>query len=325
MLPGILIALTALIVLLAGLLGRSRAHNSALRRALEVHQRGLDQVANAVTITRASGRIEYVNTAFTLLTGYTAEEAMGSTPRILKSGHHGNDFYAKMWEHLKSGQPWHGEIVNRKKDGQLFVDEMTITPLRNAEGKLAHFIAVREDVSQRLQQQRLVLEHAEESIVPAMLDFLARTAHTQEELFNGVADLVACLHEFHGPLRAVFFTLAPGDKALRLALTRGDFSPEFLKGEEWVPLGKCLCGRAAVEGKVLVCENCFQDDRHELQWPGTPVHAHYTVPLKHNGIVVGVMNLYTAVGTLDNPRRVKFFTMVGTKVGAAMRALERAA
>ena len=258
MMPGLLLATVVIVVVVivvaltswaVHLLGRI----TQLQRVLQEHQRGMDQVANAVTITRANGTIEYVNAAFTALTGYTAAEAVGQTPRILKSGHHDAEFYAQMWAQLRTGTPWHGEIVNRKKDGQLFVDDITITPIRSTSGKLTHFVAVREDVSRRIEQQRLQLEQAEESIIPAMLDFIARTAQDFEQLFNAVADLVACMHEFGGYLRAVFFVLPRGANALELVLTRGEFSAAFLAGEAGeVPVRARRGGRPGARVRELL-------------------------------------------------------------------------
>jgi len=100
-------------------------------------------------LTDASGNITWVNAAFTTMTGYTADDALGQNPRILKSGTHSQSFYKAMWETLQKGHVWRGEVVNRRKDGALYTEEMTITPVCDDRGGITHFIAIKQDVTQR--------------------------------------------------------------------------------------------------------------------------------------------------------------------------------
>ena len=83
----------------------------------------LESAINAVMITDADGRISWVNSAFTELTGYSLDEVRGENPRILKSGKHDDAFYRQMWEALARGAPWNGTVVNRRKDGSLYTEE----------------------------------------------------------------------------------------------------------------------------------------------------------------------------------------------------------
>jgi PAS domain S-box-containing protein len=116
----------------------------------------LDGAPNSIVITDRQGAIEWVNSAFTKLTGYAAPEAIGRTTQFLKSGKHSDRFYEEMWNTIVSGAVWHGEVVNRRKDESLYVEEMTITPIRSAEGSINHFIAVKEDITARkLAQEEL--------------------------------------------------------------------------------------------------------------------------------------------------------------------------
>jgi PAS domain S-box-containing protein len=111
----------------------------------------LTAAANGIVITSRAGRIEWVNPAFTQLTGYTAAETVGHNPRVLKSGQHPPEFYAGMWQTVLAGKVWHGELVNRHKDGRLYSEHMTITPVRDAAGKITHFVAIKQDVTERRQ------------------------------------------------------------------------------------------------------------------------------------------------------------------------------
>jgi PAS domain S-box-containing protein len=108
-------------------------------------QAALEAVANGVVITDAQGIILWVNAAFTRMTGYAPGEVIGKSPRVLKSGEHLPAFYQELWSTITSGNSWIGEMTNRRKDGSIYVEEQTITPVRDAGGKVSHFIAVKQD------------------------------------------------------------------------------------------------------------------------------------------------------------------------------------
>src|SRR3954462_4123206 len=103
--------------------------------------RAVEQSADLVTITDREGLIEYVNPAFEALTGYSPGELSGQTPRILKSGQQSSEFYTELWQSILAGNVFRCTMVNRKKNGDVFVAEKTITPLRDGDGTITHFIS----------------------------------------------------------------------------------------------------------------------------------------------------------------------------------------
>jgi PAS domain S-box-containing protein len=115
---------------------------------LALQRTALDTAA-AILITDASGVIVWVNPAFTSTTGYSADEAIGQTPRILKSDQHSKDFYAAFWKHIRSGRTWKGEFINRRKDGSIYYDEHTVTPVLGDDGSVTHFVTIMNDVTER--------------------------------------------------------------------------------------------------------------------------------------------------------------------------------
>jgi PAS domain S-box-containing protein len=127
------------------------------RNEEELHKlsQAVEQSPSTVVITDIEGNIEYVNAKFQELTGYTAAEAIGKNPRILKSGETPPEEYRKIWETIGVGKEWRGELRNRKKNGEFYWEAATISPLRNQAGEITHYIALKEDITEkkRLEKQ----------------------------------------------------------------------------------------------------------------------------------------------------------------------------
>lgn len=120
--------------------------------------RAVEQSADGVMITNSQGIIEYVNPAFETLTGYTREEVRGKTPRILKSGEQGPEFYQEMWKTLLAGNVYRGLLVNRKKNGEMYYLEETICPMRDPAGVITHFISNGRDLTERVRLEERLLQ-----------------------------------------------------------------------------------------------------------------------------------------------------------------------
>ncbi len=132
--------------------------------ALHLWVTALQSAANAIVITDRDGSILFVNAAFTQLTGYSEEEAIGRNPRILNSGKSPVSFYKDLWDTILSGKVWHGQLVNKRKDGSLYDEEMTVTPVRNG-NEVTNFIAIKNDISERKRlQEQLIQSQKMESI-----------------------------------------------------------------------------------------------------------------------------------------------------------------
>jgi PAS domain S-box-containing protein len=134
--------------------------------------RAVEQSPATVVITDTEGHIEYVNPKFTNLTGYSADEVIGKNPRVLKSGEQPREFYEQLWTTILAGQEWHGEFHNRKKNGELFWEFSSISPVRDRDGNVTHFVAVKEDVTERKQ-----LEEERERLISELDAFAHTVAH----------------------------------------------------------------------------------------------------------------------------------------------------
>ena len=127
----------------------------------------VEQATDCVVITDTAGSIQYVNPAYTALTGYSIEEAVGQHTRIHKSGRHSAVFYAELWDTIGSGRVWQGEVTNRRKDGTLYQEEMRITPVLGSNNEVVSYIAIKHDITQRREAEQglgLSLEFAQSTI-----------------------------------------------------------------------------------------------------------------------------------------------------------------
>ncbi|MCB1175681.1 MAG: PAS domain S-box protein, partial [Leptospiraceae bacterium] len=161
-----------------------------------------------IVITDPDGIIEYCNRAFETVTGYSAAEAIGQTPRILKSNKMPIEFYEKMWATLLAGEVYRGEIINKKKNGELYWEEAIISPVRNEQDKIIHFFAIKQDVTDRKK---------------TMQDL--QTAHDRAEAANKskVNFLGSISHEIRTPMNAII-----GMTDLALELTSDEQVREYL-------------------------------------------------------------------------------------------------
>ncbi|HMO51609.1 MAG TPA: PAS domain S-box protein [Kiritimatiellia bacterium] len=114
----------------------------------------IEQSSDVIYITDTSGAIQYVNPAFELATGYRRDEVLGLNPRMMKSGYQNPAFYRAMWAELSQGKTWYGRFVNRRKDGALYTVETSISPIRDEQGSIVHYVAVNRDITRELAEER---------------------------------------------------------------------------------------------------------------------------------------------------------------------------
>jgi PAS domain S-box-containing protein len=170
-----------------------------LSTRLLLQSTALASAGNGVMITNRTGAILWVNPAFTILTGYTPEEVMGANPRILKSGQQDGAFYEQFWQTILAGRTWRGEFVNRRKDGSIYINEETITPVRLDGGEITHFVGVMQDVTQRKQAEseiRQLNEQLEDRV--RRRTFELETANRELEAFA-----YSVSHDLRAPLRHI--------------------------------------------------------------------------------------------------------------------------
>ena len=218
--------------------GRDITEQKLAEEEILLQSTALEAAYNAIVITQTDGTIAWVNSAFTRLTGYSFEEAVGNNPRVLKSGFQDAAYYEIMWQTILSGKPWQGELINKRKDGRLYSEEMTITPVKDEQGEIIRFVAIKNDISERKQAEKELNRLYQQTQVS-----LAQT----QALYN-VSRSLTSLENLGGLLQEVVNGIAAALPADRVILLLFDFEEQYIS--------QMIVGG---EGKNLVDEVSYEE------------------------------------------------------------------
>ena len=168
---------------------------SLLKEQLWLFSIAVDQSPISIVVTDPAGRIEYVNPGFEKSSGYTFDEVRGQTPRFLKSGYTSPEQYKQLWEMISSGENWRGEFHNRRKDGGFFWESATISPIRAESGEILHFVAIKQDITERKRAEMELIaakERAERSdrLKDAFISNMSHEIRTPLNVILGYTDLI---------------------------------------------------------------------------------------------------------------------------------------
>ncbi len=161
----------------------------------------LEQIPTSVVLTDLNGGIEYVNPTFTAVTGYTFDEVRGKNPRILQSGNTPVEVYKKLWQTIRAGGEWHGELQNKKKNGELFWESVSISALTDDNGKMTHFLAAKEDITSRKLLERQLLQSQKLEGVGTLAGGIAHDFNNLLAVVLGSAERLHALLADHPEMR----------------------------------------------------------------------------------------------------------------------------
>lgn len=166
----------------------------SIRRQVEEERermvRAIEQAAEIIVITDAEVTIQYVNPAFEKITGYSRDEVIGKNPRLLQSGKHPKEFYQSMWAVLSSGESWSGRLINRKKDGSLYTEEATISPVHDSRGQIVNYVAAKYDVSHEIELEQQLRQAQKMEAVGQMAGGVAHDFNNLLQVITGYAELL---------------------------------------------------------------------------------------------------------------------------------------
>lgn len=270
---------------------------------LRKFQRAAETGFAQLLITDSKGVIEYVNPAFSRVTGFSFEEAVGKTPAILKSGRIPITFYERMWESIRSGSDWSGEFINRRKDGTFYLDRAVISAIKGNDGEITHFLKVAEDITllrhtEEHQQRRIKLT---EAINAANLKFIENGNLAE---MAGII-LETCMSVTNSPF-SIIYDILPNGNADILALSMTSLDPiyeasgfrnvknEIMQhGHYEVPLHASLLMAAVIEKRTVVVnspeDNVWKECKCRICSPLVSRFAGF--PLKIGSSIIGMIGM----------------------------------
>ncbi len=172
----------------------------------------IEQANESVVITDQTGVIEYVNPAFTETSGYSREEVLGRNPSLLSSGKQDRRFYRKLWETITHGRVWQGRIVNRRKDGELYTEMATISPVRDTTGKITHYVAVKRDVSHEVELEKKLRQAQKMEAIGTLAGGIAHDFNNILGAILGFADMALLQSDPDSPAHESLMHIRKGGK-----------------------------------------------------------------------------------------------------------------
>ncbi len=231
----------------------------------------IKSAAESIVITSVSGEIIFVNPAFEKLTGYTADEVIDKTPKILQSGVHDKEFYRDLWQTILSGRVWVGRFTNRKKDGTTYLDDSTISPVLDEQGKIINFVAVKKDVTKEVALERQLNQAQKLESIGILAAGMAHEINTpiqyllsNIEFLRGVFDDFAELQTSQDNLIETISAAGVfGEEVAAINQLTDELDMAYLKSETDKALLETLEGIHRIAGIVMAMKEFAQPDSAE--------------------------------------------------------------
>ncbi len=312
-----------------GLLVRGTLQDITARKTTESSLRAvslaMEQSPVSVVLTDPAGTILHVNPAFCRVTGFTREEALFQNPRILKSDRQDEAFYKALWDTLLAGQPWMGELVNRKKDGTLYIERAVISPVHDEDGNLVGYVAVKEDITERKQQERQLARMNRLYAAQSQLNQAVVRLADEQELLDRVCHLMV---EVGGFALAWVGWDDPASHMVTVA-ARSEDPHGYLAGirirSDDTPEGRGPTGICIREGRPML-ENDFQASAMTRPWRDRGAEAGFgssaSFPIHRGGRVAGAVTVYGGERDFFGPEETALLQGAAADLSFALEAMD---
>ncbi len=240
--------LTEIVGTLVDITERKRAEETT-----RLQSAALNATSSSIVITDRDGTIAWINPAFTELTGYSAEEAIGKNPRdLVKSGVHDRAFYQLLWDTLLAGQVWRGEVTNRRKDGSLYEEGQSITPVKDARGEITHFISMKRDLTEEKRLEAQFLQAQKMETVGQLAGGIAHDFNNLLTVIVGTAELASARLREEDPLREEIGEIRQaGERAAALTHQLLAFSRKQVMKPEVLNLSTLVANMQGMLGRLI--------------------------------------------------------------------------
>ena len=302
---------------------------------LRQFRQALNASTNMILIADEYGNIKHVNPALCQFTGWTEAELIGKQPGLLDSPNADQPKLAEMYAQLKKDLSWSGHLLNIRhrpnsdtaRPGESgagaatpleYWADVTITPIMDADGKVSGYVQIQRDISDQLAQEAALRQEAADIRIRLAISEVLQQPLPINQRLTRVLDILFDLQASNLQRRGGIFIKSQDEDCLEMLLLHGEFSAEFVRREQRIPLGACLCGRSAVSGEFIVSDDCFCDPHHEHRFEGMQAHGHYIVPIKNGEIVIGILFLYTDPYPIKTESRIAMLTQVGNLIALAL-------
>lgn len=299
------------------------AENRRERRRAEEElcklSRAVEQSTGSIIITDTQGRIEYANPGFTEISGYTMTEVLGQHTRILKSGHTPPEEYQHLWETITAGREWRGEFHNKKKNGSLCWTSSLISPIKNPEGQITHFLAIQEDITERKQIEKEIRElnvNLEQRVASRTRELFA--LYEMAAIASQSLDMKTTLEQL---LPRVLVAVDSNTGAihlydkdhqmLNLAAQQGlsDFGIAEIRS---MSKGMNLMGKVIEEGKPLIISDTVGGATANLLTFDADIRIYAGLPMRARGVIMGVLSIVGKTAQYEFELSVEKITLLTT-------------
>ena len=269
------------------------AHDITNRKEAEqqalLQSTALNSAANAIIITDREGRVEWVNPAFSVLTGYSFEEALHKNPReLVRSGKHDEQFYKTLWDTILAGQVWHGEVINRRKDGSLYDEEEIITPVKNTAGEITHFIGVKQDITERKKIEKSLIKRSSQL---ALINEMGREIASELDLRSVARVAARLLHNAFPIYQVVVFVLDQEIDQLVLLAREGAYDLS-IPSNLCIKPGVGMVGWVGQSGEKLLSNDIRTEAHYKtFSLKPLPTKSEISLPLKVGSQILGVLDV----------------------------------